>query len=290
MAMAGAVMAAGIVAAVPGGALGAGTGGLVYPTAVVVPLPDVTVSGDGVTEGEVACPTDFPTATGGGVQIEGIDPEMDLEVHGSGPSDTGWSVAGNNNTGLEATMTVHAICARGPITVRTKAVSIKPNGAGATIVGCRAGTSATGGGAAIIGGTHSDEVTSSEPTDGPDADRDPDDGWYGSAGNGSGQATKLRVWVVCAGRGTYHVVHSVRRVIPRDSAATARATCPPGTRVTGGGEDIDRGGSKFEDHDSFPFDGPDTDTDPDDGWQATGYNESSAGPRHLTVWAICKDV
>ena len=72
--------------------------------------PDDSATGDGVSTGNVL-PAGHPHPTGGGVQITGVDPQLDLEVHATGPSGRKWRVQGNNNSGSDAEMTIFAICA-----------------------------------------------------------------------------------------------------------------------------------------------------------------------------------
>ena len=81
------------------GAAAAATGGLAYPPALLQLLPDDSATGDGVTAGSVGCPSGHPHPVGGGVNIDGTDPGLDLEVKSTGPAGNAWRVQGNNNSG-----------------------------------------------------------------------------------------------------------------------------------------------------------------------------------------------
>jgi len=63
--------------------------------------------------------------------------------------------------------------------------------------------------------------------------------------------------------------------------------CPSGLRVSGGGTYTD--GSSLEDEvaDSYPFDGRDEDTKPDDGWK--GAINGGPGGAQMQTWAMCTD-
>lgn len=209
-----------------GGAAGAGTGGLSYPPGSLQSLPDDSVSGDGVTAGTVPCPGAHPHPVGGGVKIEGTDPQLDLEVHATAPSGNNWGAAGNNNTGADAQMTIYAICAIGDYTYPHKTVSIADQHTNAVKVSCPIGRKVVGGGVTINGGNHSDEVTSSEPADGKDADHKINDAWFGNAGNGGGGTISMTVTAICASHGTYVVKVGTRKNVPNLGLATSSVMCP----------------------------------------------------------------
>lgn len=281
----------GLVLLVPGPAvLAAPNGGLFYPPARVKNLPDNSATGTGVTAGTAKCPDSHKHPVGGGVQIEGVDPELDLEVHATGPDGQKWRAAGNNDAGVTATMTIYVICSKGDMVTKTKTRTIGPDNTGSATAQCPAGTRVTGGGAEIVGGNHSDEVTSTEPVDGSDANNKRDDAWFGSAGNGSGgSAVTLRVTAICASTGTYKTIASPPMQIPHDSQATTSAMCPANTLLTGGGTDIDGQSSDLELADGYPIDGPDLDVVTDDGWTSTANNEKQQ-VHFMQVFAVCKVV
>jgi len=274
------------------GASAATTGGnLDYPAAHAQPLPDDSATGDGVTSDSVNCPSGFPHPVGGGIRIDGSDPGLDLEVHASGPTATGWATAGNNNAGVTATMTTFTICAAGTYFYPSKTVKIKPNHVATLKVSCPAGTQVIGGGVSIIGGDHADEVRASEPADGSDADHAVNDAWYGAAGNGSSVKVKLKVTAICDGSGaTYQIKSHAPVLLTTGHKNSSQVMCPSGTRLVGGGADVSGANTNMEIHDMYPIDGSDSDANPDNGFTATGYNDGDPATRQLITIAICKDV
>ncbi len=286
------VVAAGMMLAT-GGVASAASGGLSYPPRFTKGLPDDSATGDGVTSGSVLCPNGHPHVVGGGVDIEGADPNLDLEVKSTSPSSTsggGWSISANNSSGSAAQMTIYAICATGDYTYATRTVTIPAGDTNAAKARCPAGRKVIGGGVATHPGDHSVEVFISRPADGSDANSRLDDAWYGAAGNGTDSAVSMRVFAVCAKHGTYTVKVGPSVTVLDFDSATSTVKCPSGTRVTGGGASIDGASTDVELHDSFPIDGPDDDAFADDGWQSTMYNDLSGHTRHMRTYAICKHV
>jgi hypothetical protein len=72
------------------------------------------------------------------------------------------------------------------------------------------------------------------------------------------------------------------------TAMSSSAACPAGTHVVGGGATPSSGGTVAELwlNRSRPFDGPDSDTRPDDGWAARGYNRFGT-TKAFSAFAIC---
>jgi len=273
-------------------AAGSGDGGLTYPPELVKTVPDASVNGSGVTFGNVRCPDSHPETTGGGVQINGRDPKLDLEIHGTFPHLTvpGWGIEANNSSGFEAHMTVYAICSEQSFKRSFKVVDVPANSGKAAHTSCPAGTKVSGGGVALVGGDHSVEVGTSAPSDGPDANSKPDDAWSGTGNNGTDDSVNMHVIAVCAKRGVYRVVESDRTPIPNNRSASAEVRCPAGTRVTGGGVDIRGIDTGLEVNSSFPTDGGDIGFTPDDGWEGIAYNDDTGSPDRMSTFAVCKQV
>ncbi len=131
------------------------------------------------------------------------------------------------------------------------------------------------------GGAESAWFKRIEPADGSDADRTPDD--------------LLKVWVdrrtftstvtgyaICIDQRPTYTLRS--KDLTPDRAKTAKAPCPDGTSVIGGG------GNSSGEHivGSYPFDDGDRNSKPDDGWAFRTW----AGDEHGTVRAraVCLDV
>ena len=276
--------AAGVSAATTGG-------NLTYPAAHTQALPDDSATAAGVTSDQVGCPMDFPNPVGGGVRIDGTDPGLDLEVHSSAPGTNAWGVAANNNIGSTASMTTFAICAKGTYVYPHNTVTIKPGHSKTLKVSCPADTQVIGGGVAIVGGDHADEVRASEPADGSDADHAIGDAWFGAAGNGSAVKVKMTVTAICDGSSaTYQIKFHAPVLLLTNHKNSAQVMCPSGTRVVGGGADITGSSTNMEIHDMYPIDGSDADSIPDNGFKATGYNDGDPGTRQLTTFVICKVV
>jgi hypothetical protein len=190
-------------------------------------------------------------------------------------------------------MVIFAICANGAtadFAYPHKTVHIASDHTNFAKVSCPTGMKVTGGGVAINGGNHSDEVTSSEPADGNDADHKINDGWFGSAGDGGPGPVTMTVTAVCARHGSYVVKAGTAKSLPNNGAATQTVMCPTGSIVVGGGTHIDGQSTDLELHDGFPVDGADADTTPEDGWQSTAYNDGSGALHHMKTFAICKRV
>lgn len=128
-------------------------------------------------------------------------------------------------------------------------------------------------------------INGSRPYDGPDADRLPDDGWVGRAFNRFGHDKVMAVFAICRGRAARYPTRNVP--LRPGSAAVARATCPAGTHVSAGGASVSGPAAEAYLSSSAPFDSSqDADALVDDGWTATGFNDSG-GPKRLVVYASC---
>jgi len=129
-------------------------------------------------------------------------------------------------------------------------------------------------------------IGSGRPTDGGDADTRPDDAWQGTAYDTIGGAGGFAVYAVCVrGLPLSHVTGAAADVAAGGSRSRT-ATCPAGTHVVGGGV---RTTGPVEDArlvSSGPFDGPDADAIPDDGWKVT-VHDVSANAHRVTAYAVC---
>jgi hypothetical protein len=122
------------------------------------------------------------------------------------------------------------------------------------------------------------------PFDGPDGDTAPDDGWRGRGFNRFGSNKRGVVIAVCS-RATVRYANG-RASAPAGSAASARAACPTGMHVAGGGAGLSGSATEAFINTSFPYDSNDADRRPDDGWKARAFNQG--GPEKvLTVHAAC---
>jgi hypothetical protein len=153
---------------------------------------------------------------------------------------------------------------------------------------CPAGTHVAGGGAAWSSATTATPIqfwlNRSRPFDGPDPDTQPDDGWLGRGFNRSGTNKGFVAYAICLAGSVSYVTAGASA--PAGRGMTAKAWCPSGTHVAGGGATVAGSASASYLNASHPFDSGDADTRPDDGWRARGFNQSGVRKR-LVVYGEC---
>ena len=138
-----------------------------------------------------------------------------------------------------------------------------------------------GGGSNAGGARNQAALAVDQPNDFNDADTLTDDGWNSSA-HGSPPA-KLHSYTTCIKHpGLSYPLTDV----PDGSSGqrTASAPCPVFKHVTGGGMFIATTGSW--ESSSYPYDGPDKDKIPDDGWKG-GVFDTLGGPGGMQAYAVC---
>jgi hypothetical protein len=162
-----------------------------------------------------------------------------------------------------------------------------PNGDHADAA-CPPGTRVVGGGAEIGGPLAFNHLNTSFPFDGADGDRRPDDIWIAHAWLGVPFSDTVVAIAVCwQGKARYRTSSGM---VQPGTARTLRATCLPGTHVSGGGVFVTGGIGDSRVTSSWPYDGRDAASAPDDGWAARVYNVGAFGPKRMTVYAICLTV
>lgn len=129
-------------------------------------------------------------------------------------------------------------------------------------------------------------VGSSYPIDGGDPDATADDGWQGRAFDTVGGAGGFYVSMVCASGVSLHYVNGPGGEVAVGAAITRKATCGAGEHVVGGGVRIGGLVDTGRMIASAPFDGPDADTIPDDGWKARVHNTGD-GSKLVAAYAVC---
>ena len=241
-----------------------------------------TLEGRGVATAE--CPSGHPQVTGGGVKVLGDDSNFDIEVATTLPQEDAhpnkWLGEANNSSGSDAQMTTIAICGQGRFRYPAGNRIIPAGGQASKRVACPAGTKLTGGGVSTEGASPRVELAASRPFDGPDGDSIPDDGWLGSGNNGTSSGLTLNVIAACAKAGDYKYVHSTVNPLPDNSEASAVASCPDGTTISGGGTEnsgIDIGA---EIESSFPL--------PDQDWVGRANNDNTGQAETVQAFAICR--
>ncbi len=147
---------------------------------------------------------------------------------------------------------------------------------------CPAGKEVSGGGFdASVG-----ELNDTAPADGPDAGDEPDDAWFVSIDFApTGFEPEVEVYAICEERS--HRTEVEADPIAVGETAKVSAPCPGRTRPTGGGVTLSGAEDEARVSSSYPFDGPDADSDPDDGWRGQARNAVGA-PKTITVTAICR--
>jgi hypothetical protein len=263
-------------------ATAAGASALKYVTRTkTVPSTLPTLNGRG--QAEAPCPASNPNVAGGGVKIIGDNSDFDLEVASTSAdfsTPDKWLGEANNSSGSDAQMTTTAICSASRIRHRSDSKVIPVGGQATKRVLCPEHTRVIGGGVATEGDSPKVEVASSKPIDTPGGNNAPDDGWSGSANNGTASGQSVTVDALCAPSGHYRYIQSDKKPVPNNSFVSAHASCPNGTSVIGGGVEnsgIDIGA---EIESTFPL--------PDLDWVGRANNDNIGRPETVQTFAICK--
>jgi hypothetical protein len=153
---------------------------------------------------------------------------------------------------------------------------------------CPAGQQLAGSGFGITSPDSVDTypVNDTMPVDGPDRGREPDDGWR-VTGTPVGARSVPSATAICSrvGKFAYKTAHYVMTAADAPGYAIF---CPrPHLRVTGGGVALQGQGGGFVNA-SFPFDGPDAGSAPDDGW-AGSVHIDHPGTKKLDIFLICSN-
>jgi hypothetical protein len=157
-----------------------------------------------------------------------------------------------------------------------------PPPANGVLADCPGAWHVTGGGFSQAG-LHTGLLNDATPADDADSDRDTDDAWTVEM---TGSHRRLRGLAVCA---KAELAYPVQRVEVRSGETrTARAACPRGMHVTGGGASLRGLSSDSNVTATHPVDDGDGGRVPDDAWRARAHN-SGGVRRIMLVRAICAD-
>jgi hypothetical protein len=193
------------------------------------------------------------------------------------------------DTATDTKLRGYSVCLQSPgLSTETKSVFSIPAGPHSVdqVVNCQSGH-AVGGGIRSIGSTIDFSLNASYPVDnGVDANQAPDDGWHvytqytGHGGDG------ILVDVMCL-EGRRPTYESTLATVPPSTTVKAKAGCPAGTRVLGGG--VYTTGATQSSHvvATRPFDSGDRNKVWEDGWFGAVTN-TSGGDIQMTVHAICR--
>jgi hypothetical protein len=168
------------------------------------------------------------------------------------------------------------------VDVSTPITSGQPTSVEAT---CPGGTHLVGTGGDSLTGVLFGLLNSVTPIDGDDQDLKPDDVARVYAFNTTASPGMTRVWAVCAAGKTVYRSHDAKLRV--NHSATAKARCPTGTYVAGGGNYISGSNDDATLQATRPFDGGDRDKKPDDGWRVKAFNLRDIR-KDLTAYAMCR--
>jgi hypothetical protein len=237
--------------------------------------------------GEVTCPKGW-TAVGGGHTIR---PGGDRGIAaGTKLGNRQWVAEAWQVDGGASTLTAYAVCLRTDrISEEDQTEYELPAGPlSVTQSGSCPGGHVVSGGVTYYGG-HAEEFTlnSAYPVDdGSDPDTVRDDGWRGRVQYTGPGGASVSVYLVCLG-GRSPAYRRTSVTVPAGESARARALCPRGRPVLGGGVRASGPGSASHVVGSRPVDRSDAGTVPEDGWVG-GITNTSAQDLTLTVHAVCR--
>jgi len=234
-------------------------------------------------------------AIGGGAAVLG-DPDASwLAVTRSGDStvdvdtdrDDGWE-AGGFGEGGEGVRS-WSICLRDDAVGLAYARSELPDGAASRYGSAECPTDAwamvSGGGLIATTGSW---LAASWPADDADADAVLEDAWWISAWDTLGGIGGLYVYGVCAiGAGPLTTRHGAESAADAGTTTTVEVRCTRKTHVVGGGAWIEGTAAEVRLLASGPFDGPDADRTPDDGWRVRLHRLPGTPAGSASAWATC---
>ncbi len=231
-------------------------------------------------------------ASGGGVFGKGVYDQQQINSlqpydgdDGNDTPDDGWLALMDNQAAGKVPVKLHVVCSGKEHTyAESSSIAINSGQTQSASLTCATGR-AVAGGIEAGGGDDQQNLVRSHPIDTGDMDSVPDDGWLVTSHNVSVGQRSFRVHVVCAA-GNYEYV-SKDKGIDGGERGKAKARCPGGSHVVGGG--VDATGVLADAHlqSTYPRDLRDKGKVPDDAWQVR-VDDLGAGGRTLTVHAICK--
>lgn len=146
---------------------------------------------------------------------------------------------------------------------------------------CASGTRLVGGGVEIGGDFAESQFTRSAPGDESLASGQ---SWVTVWANLAGSGKTASVTAACMDREVRRVRET--KTVEAGGAAAVKVSCPAGTQVSGGGGFIEADEFQSYLNSSYPIDGGDRGSRPDDGWKVRVRN-SPAGSGKATVEARC---
>lgn len=202
--------------------------------------------------------------------------------------DNGWRASLDSRSAGSKTLVAYAVCttARHLKYVETIEQGIVTGGHTTVLASCPNGYHVTGGGGAIQlpDVNRNVDIASTWPVDALSA------GWETTFNNYSGSSQAVATFAVCALSGTYQYVQPSQALSPSDTQLPMAVDCPGSSKIVGGGAQVTGGGpgDVYEIAATFPSDGLDGNSRPDDAWSASANDVSSAAPLTMHLFAICK--
>jgi hypothetical protein len=224
--------------------------------------------------------------TGGGLSVSGAAADnfvasmrpMDLDDAFESPPnsrpDDWWESTVRSVVGR--TLTGFTVCTKSRTRYVRVAVPSSTSAERTASAACPTGWRVIGGGGFIA--TTDSFVNGSWPTSGT--------AWKVRVHDVVGGAGGMEVYAICRKKPDVKQVHRSVTGLAAGGSAVATTHCPGDRHVIGGGGRLS--GSLGEAHlaGSFPIDGADSDSTPDDGWRVVGANDTGAD-KSLTVYALC---
>lgn len=198
--------------------------------------------------------------------------------------DDGWLVGAYGPPTSE--VTGFSICVRdGELTYPYRSLPASPTGLRSASVRCGGARWRATAGSAFVA-TSGSWVQSSFPIDTGDEGATPDDGWKGIVYDANGGGGAFEVHTVCAAGVDLAYVRGTPTALSAGHAVSRKVPCAASEHAVGGGVRTSGPADRARLVSSFPYDGPDADDAPDDGWQTRAYAISGAD-KTVTPFAIC---
>jgi hypothetical protein len=202
-----------------------------------------------------------------------------------GAPDDGWDLAGYGPA--SAHLTGFSICIRGAhLRYRSETVPDSSSGLRTASIACGGAAWHVAAGGAFIA-TSGSWINSSFPLDNADPNTTQDDGWTGRVYDTAGGFGGMSVEAICARGLTLRYVRRAPVRLVAGQTVSRRVACKPSEHVVGGGARVSGHADRARVAGTFPYDGPDAGSIPDDGWQSRIHATSGGGARKVTAFAIC---
>ena len=201
--------------------------------------------------------------------------------------DKDWSVVAWQREAEQFRLKSYAVCVRtGELGFDSVVVpDIPPATPVAAGVLCTEG-SAVGGALTRTGDPSEFALSSSYPFDGADPDTIPDDGWQAHVDYTGAGGETVHFGVHCL-QDTALIYRSTKTQVAPGSSTYAKALCPKGNPVLGGGVFVTGASGLSHLVASRPWDSKDTKKVPEDGWRGGVFN-TSVSKLSMTVHAVCR--